>query len=638
MTAAVSGSFGYDERPAKRRFSVDILHDATTATYFPVHSQTSANVPNASFRTPDTSVGRDERMTMHEEADSSDDASDDTKQFHNASGTPGAQSQNADANGSGSTTSKKRARATPEQLAILEETFLTQTSPNAKLREILASKVNMTERSIQIWFQNRRAKVKLMQKRAAQHAAQEQAHRAQSYLAATYGMHGGYYNPYGTGFPFSPYGQPAIQPRPAMGRSSSVDFSAIGMGMRMATGPGAVRTTTGPGNNAALDLAGAINGGQAMPQMQQQPQQQQQATTRPRQNSEPYGNLPVHKQGQWPSSLSSSLPPSTKLSAESLSIGSWRRVPIASNDLSCTIQSDAQTIRYEIAEGPSRFKIEYPFAALVSVSFDAVDAFHGQLLLDISMPPVFFMENSGGMTQPTWTQCRDFTENMQATCVLRHVIKGNAQALAAEWGRVCQSTPHLQRVTRLMAKGPERPSPMQGLHPLMTGPGLTTAPSGPQPPSPFRRHSTPALLVSQFTHQPSLPAYAEENYSEELLASPSSSIDTLSHAHSLQLQQQQQQQQQYHQEQHQSTEGLLDELSFISLEPNQPSHQQRQQQQQQHQHQLMQVQQDGGMSSYSHYGGLDVLPETFLDTLTSTHDGTDIGGHMGGIEGSILVT
>ncbi|KAI8916577.1 hypothetical protein DFJ77DRAFT_418827, partial [Powellomyces hirtus] len=275
--------------------------------------------------------------------------------------------------------SKKRARATPEQLAILEETFLTQTSPNAKLREILASKVNMTERSIQIWFQNRRAKVKLMQKRAAQHAAQEQAHRAQSYLAATYGMHGGYYNPYGTGFPFSPYGQQAIQPRPAMGRSSS-----------------------------------------------QQPQQQQQATTRPRQNSEPYGNLPVHKQGQWPSSLSSSLPPSTKLSAESLSIGSWRRVPIASNDLSCTIQSDAQTIRYEIAEGPSRFKIEYPFAALVSVSFDAVDAFHGQLLLDISMPPVFFMENSGGMTQPTWTQCRDFTENMQATCVLRHVIKGNA--------------------------------------------------------------------------------------------------------------------------------------------------------------------------------------------------------------------
>ncbi|ORY20187.1 Homeodomain-like protein, partial [Neocallimastix californiae] len=53
-----------------------------------------------------------------------------------------------------------RSRATPEQLAILEATFEKNTSPNSKLREALAEKVNMSERSIQIWFQNRRAKVK----------------------------------------------------------------------------------------------------------------------------------------------------------------------------------------------------------------------------------------------------------------------------------------------------------------------------------------------------------------------------------------------------------------------------------------------------------------------------------------------
>ncbi|RGB29115.1 homeobox domain-containing protein, partial [Rhizophagus diaphanus] len=55
---------------------------------------------------------------------------------------------------------KKRTRATPEQLAILEDTFKTNTSPNSKVREALAEKVNMSERSIQIWFQNRRAKMK----------------------------------------------------------------------------------------------------------------------------------------------------------------------------------------------------------------------------------------------------------------------------------------------------------------------------------------------------------------------------------------------------------------------------------------------------------------------------------------------
>jgi hypothetical protein len=63
------------------------------------------------------------------------------------------------------TNNRKRTRATPEQLAILEETFKTNTSPNSKVREALAEKVNMSERSIQIWFQNRRAKMKAMQKR-----------------------------------------------------------------------------------------------------------------------------------------------------------------------------------------------------------------------------------------------------------------------------------------------------------------------------------------------------------------------------------------------------------------------------------------------------------------------------------------
>ncbi|CAJ0746930.1 5888_t:CDS:1, partial [Entrophospora sp. SA101] len=57
-------------------------------------------------------------------------------------------------------------RATPEQLTILEDTFKTNTSPNSKVREALAEKVSMSERSIQIWFQNRRAKMKAVQKRA----------------------------------------------------------------------------------------------------------------------------------------------------------------------------------------------------------------------------------------------------------------------------------------------------------------------------------------------------------------------------------------------------------------------------------------------------------------------------------------
>ena len=50
---------------------------------------------------------------------------------------------------------KKRQRATPDQLSILEEAFLVNNSPNAKMREMIADRIRMTERSVQIWFQNR---------------------------------------------------------------------------------------------------------------------------------------------------------------------------------------------------------------------------------------------------------------------------------------------------------------------------------------------------------------------------------------------------------------------------------------------------------------------------------------------------
>lgn len=50
---------------------------------------------------------------------------------------------------------KKRQRATPEQLTVLEEAFGMNPSPNAKMREQISTDINMTERSVQIWFQNR---------------------------------------------------------------------------------------------------------------------------------------------------------------------------------------------------------------------------------------------------------------------------------------------------------------------------------------------------------------------------------------------------------------------------------------------------------------------------------------------------
>lgn len=50
---------------------------------------------------------------------------------------------------------QKRQRATQDQLATLELEFNKNPTPGAAVRERIAEDINMTERSVQIWFQNR---------------------------------------------------------------------------------------------------------------------------------------------------------------------------------------------------------------------------------------------------------------------------------------------------------------------------------------------------------------------------------------------------------------------------------------------------------------------------------------------------
>ncbi|KAF1943803.1 hypothetical protein EJ02DRAFT_342515 [Clathrospora elynae] len=61
---------------------------------------------------------------------------------------------------------QKRQRATQDQLVLLEVEFNKNPTPTAATRERIASEINMTERSVQIWFQNRRAKIKNIAKKS----------------------------------------------------------------------------------------------------------------------------------------------------------------------------------------------------------------------------------------------------------------------------------------------------------------------------------------------------------------------------------------------------------------------------------------------------------------------------------------
>ena len=78
----------------------------------------------------------------------------------------GAESEGSH-NPSGSRTGKrKRSRVTPAQLAQLERAFAKDRSPTAARRKEISEMLGMQERQTQVWFQNRRAKAKLLEQRA----------------------------------------------------------------------------------------------------------------------------------------------------------------------------------------------------------------------------------------------------------------------------------------------------------------------------------------------------------------------------------------------------------------------------------------------------------------------------------------
>ncbi|GAN11724.1 hypothetical protein MAM1_0863c11308 [Mucor ambiguus] len=62
---------------------------------------------------------------------------------------------------------KHRRRTSRAQLKVLEKSYLENPKPSAAIRRILAQTLEMTPRGVQIWFQNRRAKAKLLRRKSS---------------------------------------------------------------------------------------------------------------------------------------------------------------------------------------------------------------------------------------------------------------------------------------------------------------------------------------------------------------------------------------------------------------------------------------------------------------------------------------
>ena len=96
---------------------------------------------------------------------------------------------------------------------------------------------------------------------------------------------------------------------------------------------------------------------------------------------------------------------------------------------------------YYINADSSGFKIEYPFSSIKNITLDSGDASagvegasqrSGGLVVELTAPPSFSMDpGSGG-----FFQCRDFTEDQQASQVLVHHLGGHSKVLSGQLAKL----------------------------------------------------------------------------------------------------------------------------------------------------------------------------------------------------------
>lgn len=155
--------------------------------------------------------------------------------------------------------------------------------------------------------------------------------------------------------------------------------------------------------------------------------------------------------------------------------------------------------------------MELPFHTIVETEFKHVSSGAGLAALVLSQPPTFYMEkvgpNEDGFVSCTWKRCSDWTEDHQASKVLRHTVVGSASQLT-HLLRILHSNP----MTNLAPSIDIQQQSLSGFSnspysyhsgivqpsPIVAGPpGLYTVDSG--------LRSSPQSTAALFAPQPGIP-------------------------------------------------------------------------------------------------------------------------------------
>ncbi|KAI8379701.1 uncharacterized protein BYT42DRAFT_569693 [Radiomyces spectabilis] len=392
-----------------------------------------------------------------------------------------------------STISKKRTRVTPSQLIILEETFSVTATPDSKMRKRLAEKLDMPERSIQIWFQNRRAKVKMLQRRALLREEQSRVHTnlgpengpcpansfwyptmsfpSNSLSCAKLPLHRAWStdNIHSASLPYPP-----LPPPPPPASLFPFSFESLSMTSHVppleethyGTYSNTVSPTSTPRAFSDLDLqrtASDIVPGVPNPAMTVM-------------------THPVQKPNN-----------SCFITAGALTIGTWHRMKINQQDLLCYYSLPDRSFTWHICDSNYHFKMAVSSDAIAAIVLNILDdGISAHIDIHLTAPPIFFMKNQTP-TGANWIQCSDYTEGMQATCIMQHSVQGLAVDLRQELLAIVSVDQQLSRITRF---------------PMQTLPGPMTM----SIPTPSSSVFDQSLLFSQFIRHQSLPAAGDTQW------------------------------------------------------------------------------------------------------------------------------
>lgn len=116
-------------------------------------------------------------------------------------------------------------------------------------------------------------------------------------------------------------------------------------------------------------------------------------------------------------------------------------------DLQCFYSAIDRQFSWHIRDSAYHFKMIVSFDSISSIELHLLeDNLSAQITIQLYNLPVFFMENSN-----RWIQCSDFTEGMQASCVLNHIVRGLAIDLQQQLLTITSIDDRLCQVTRFPA-------------------------------------------------------------------------------------------------------------------------------------------------------------------------------------------